>query len=198
MRSPEEETWGHRCRRGWPTGGRTRGRLPDRRLFAQCIDAAAGNARNKDSFVIIRSPMSDASGETPDRLGVNFYGPLGIVGGLGSAARGYLAALTAAGISVSVIPVNEMFVHHASVGKAGPAAQRPRHPISLIQANADSVRRFLHFRSRSLARARYRIRSEEHTSELQSLAYLVCRLLLEKKKKTINKLLSQKKKKKTK
>src|SRR5687767_15657134 len=29
----------------------------------------------------------------------------------------------------------------------------------------------------------YRVRSEEHTSELQSLAYLVCRLLLEKKKK---------------
>src|SRR5687767_15568668 len=30
-----------------------------------------------------------------------------------------------------------------------------------------------------------RCRSEEHTSELQSLAYLVCRLLLEKKKKKI-------------
>src|SRR5687767_15631839 len=30
-------------------------------------------------------------------------------------------------------------------------------------------------------------RSEEHTSELQSLAYLVCRLLLEKKKKNKNK-----------
>src|SRR5205823_9211578 len=30
-------------------------------------------------------------------------------------------------------------------------------------------------------------RSEEHTSELQSLAYLVCRLLLEKKKKKKNK-----------
>src|SRR6266404_9569070 len=30
-------------------------------------------------------------------------------------------------------------------------------------------------------------RSEEHTSELQSLAYLVCRLLLEKKKKLIKK-----------
>src|SRR2546423_3216337 len=29
-------------------------------------------------------------------------------------------------------------------------------------------------------------RSEEHTSELQSLAYLVCRLLLEKKKKDIH------------
>src|SRR2546425_4995016 len=30
------------------------------------------------------------------------------------------------------------------------------------------------------------VRSEEHTSELQSLAYLVCRLLLEKKKKQHN------------
>src|SRR5687767_15359971 len=30
------------------------------------------------------------------------------------------------------------------------------------------------------------LRSEEHTSELQSLAYLVCRLLLEKKKKNIS------------
>src|SRR5687767_15204614 len=29
-------------------------------------------------------------------------------------------------------------------------------------------------------------RSEEHTSELQSLAYLVCRLLLEKKKRRLN------------
>src|SRR2546425_8842130 len=29
------------------------------------------------------------------------------------------------------------------------------------------------------------VRSEEHTSELQSLAYLVCRLLLEKKKKDL-------------
>src|SRR3989441_3913154 len=32
-------------------------------------------------------------------------------------------------------------------------------------------------------------RSEEHTSELQSLAYLVCRLLLEKKKKNISQLI---------
>src|SRR5262245_62297698 len=32
--------------------------------------------------------------------------------------------------------------------------------------------------------ARYPLRSEEHTSELQSLRHLVCRLLLEKKKKT--------------
>src|SRR3989441_8380414 len=36
----------------------------------------------------------------------------------------------------------------------------------------------------ALGRLRPAGRSEEHTSELQSLAYLVCRLLLEKKKKT--------------
>src|SRR5687767_15716066 len=43
-------------------------------------------------------------------------------------------------------------------------------------------------RGRALGVAQRRVRtlarSEEHTSELQSLAYLVCRLLLEKKKKT--------------
>src|SRR3712207_8853103 len=37
-------------------------------------------------------------------------------------------------------------------------------------------------RGRALASPRARLRSEEHTSELQSRQYLVCRLLLEKKK----------------
>src|SRR2546423_10123700 len=39
--------------------------------------------------------------------------------------------------------------------------------------------------------ARFTDRSEEHTSELQSLAYLVCRLLLEKKKKSSSDTRSQ-------
>src|SRR2546425_3753514 len=38
-------------------------------------------------------------------------------------------------------------------------------------------------RSRRISALTASSRSEEHTSELQSLAYLVCRLLLEKKKK---------------
>src|SRR3712207_7245963 len=38
--------------------------------------------------------------------------------------------------------------------------------------------------SRAWPAGRRQIRSEEHTSELQSRQYLVCRLLLEKKKKT--------------
>src|SRR3712207_7173929 len=38
---------------------------------------------------------------------------------------------------------------------------------------------------RPVEEAAHPVRSEEHTSELQSRQYLVCRLLLEKKKKTI-------------
>src|SRR2546425_8390431 len=49
-------------------------------------------------------------------------------------------------------------------------AARPARPIQLVSP----------FRLRNTHRA-FGERSEEHTSELQSLAYLVCRLLLEKK-----------------
>src|SRR2546422_5622520 len=38
----------------------------------------------------------------------------------------------------------------------------------------------------ALVRRLFQLRSEEHTSELQSRLHLVCRLLLEKKKKTLN------------
>src|SRR5687767_15603016 len=44
----------------------------------------------------------------------------------------------------------------------------------------------VHQRAGDGADANRHTRSEEHTSELQSLAYLVCRLLLEKKKNNTN------------
>src|SRR6266853_4050510 len=50
-------------------------------------------------------------------------------------------------------------------------------------------------RARTAACARSPPRSEEHTSELQSQSNLVCRLLLEKKKKQTHQLLSDKKQK---
>src|SRR6478609_10503554 len=50
-------------------------------------------------------------------------------------------------------------------------------------------------RGRGRRTRRGRRRSEEHTSELQSLAYLVCRLLLEKKKYNIFCIFFLKKKK---
>src|SRR5205814_3316805 len=51
---------------------------------------------------------------------------------------------------------------------------------------------------RNLRVSRLGLRSEEHTSELQSLRHLVCRLLLEKKKKTQNYKTDKKKKRSTK
>src|SRR5476651_2212135 len=46
-------------------------------------------------------------------------------------------------------------------------------------------------RGRRVARARRVHRSEEHTSELQSRQYLVCRLLLEKKKRQLQCIISR-------
>src|SRR5258705_6033816 len=51
-----------------------------------------------------------------------------------------------------------------------------------------SPRRVKRVRSNSLARASRPERSEEHTSELQSLRHLVCRPLLEKKKEDLCRL----------
>src|SRR2546429_5637537 len=72
---------------------------------------------------------------------------------------------------------------HGPIGAIGPerrrAPARPRravtHPDRIPGAHA-----------RSPLGRRARKRSEEHTSELQSRLHLVCRLLLEKQKKTTN------------
>src|SRR2546425_6199283 len=60
------------------------------------------------------------------------------------------------------------------------SSPRPRAPVRRSAARTAPS----HRRAAARSRVRPAHRSEEHTSELQSLAYLVCRLLLEKKKKT--------------
>src|SRR5258705_9981207 len=73
-------------------------------------------------------------------------------------------------------------IYTLSLHDALPIYARLCRPADLEDARADDGRAGArHFRRRA-ARAR-RPRSEEHTSELQSLRHLVCRLLLEKKKK---------------
>src|SRR2546425_9322773 len=52
-----------------------------------------------------------------------------------------------------------------------------------VNDQLDAIAPVTKWRRRVLEVADVEDRSEEHTSELQSLAYLVCRLLLEKKKK---------------
>src|SRR5258706_8069144 len=63
-------------------------------------------------------------------------------------------------------------------------ARKIRHPRIGWRPIRAATRRFLAERRLfSCARPAWVFRSEEHTSELQSLTNLVCRLLLEKKKK---------------
>src|SRR3712207_8875345 len=74
----------------------------------------------------------------------------------------------------TLFPYTTLFRSAAATAPAGRAARPPAHPRAAA--------------ARAPARAlsgRPGPRSEEHTSELQSRQYLVCRLLLEKKKKNI-------------
>src|SRR5206468_10946848 len=75
-------------------------------------------------------------------------------------------------------------IHHArqifadGLITAPQLAQRPQSIFSVVD-------RSQHSRAQQVSQlARIHLRSEEHTSELQSRSDLVCRLLLEKKKKT--------------
>src|SRR5438045_7727495 len=71
----------------------------------------------------------------------------------------------------------------AVVGRLASAiAHEIRNPLNYINLTLDHLRTSL-APSDPKKRALVEQRSEEHTSELQSLRHLVCRLLLEKKKK---------------
>src|SRR2546425_9472912 len=90
----------------------------------------------------------------------------------------------------TLFPYTTLFRSHARDARGRPpASARVRDRASPGQGiavhRAGRRRNARRTRAAPLRRARAplrRLRSEEHTSELQSLAYLVCRLLLEKKK----------------
>src|SRR5689334_24497046 len=71
---------------------------------------------------------------------------------------------------------------HRGISPIPPAAHRLRDPDCRAAAPRSRQNE-----TRFCPRPTIRIRSEEHTSELQSQFHLVCRLLLEKKKKKIKK-----------
>src|SRR3712207_8903769 len=75
-----------------------------------------------------------------------------------------------------VMMVNAMFDGMNLVAKEGPLVNE-RAGVSILGENTGAHEEL----------GEFALRSEEHTSELQSRQYLVCRLLLEKKKKHSNK-----------
>src|SRR5687767_15333101 len=81
----------------------------------------------------------------------------------------------------TLFPYTTLFRSHQRLG----AGELDRLDGRRRRPRREGRRRRRRRRRRGDARGRGRVspfRSEEHTSELQSLAYLVCRLLLEKKK----------------
>src|SRR2546425_1983363 len=77
---------------------------------------------------------------------------------------------------MSAVPPLKKNPHHGHA--AAVTSRKSRKPLLLIAPSTDIVSPATPAPNFSNVLA---LRSEEHTSELQSLAYLVCRLLLEKK-----------------
>src|SRR3712207_8822584 len=82
----------------------------------------------------------------------------------------------------TLFPYTTLFRSLAAAGGGGDAGRAARHGLH-HRAHAAALLRFRGDGDETLCRgAAGEVRSEEHTSELQSRQYLVCRLLLEKKK----------------
>src|ERR1035441_1532936 len=78
------------------------------------------------------------------------------------------------------------FELHTGTGRADYVLMGPHGPLCVLEAKREDLDPYdAKEQARAYAenmKAPFVIRSEEHTSELQSLRHLVCRLLLEKKK----------------
>src|SRR2546422_5329047 len=85
----------------------------------------------------------------------------------------------------TLFPYTTLFRSHRQVVGLSAAGREDHLARIRAERRGDPALRFLHAGPRRAPEAKRRIaaRSEEHTSELQSRLHLVCRLLLEKKKK---------------
>src|SRR2546425_9643697 len=80
----------------------------------------------------------------------------------------------------TLFPYTTLFRSPPTLLRPGPTPMDPAFVLALMVNLVAFVLLYGYFTAK---RVRLLRRSEEHTSELQSLAYLVCRLLLEKKNK---------------
>src|SRR5687767_15377071 len=83
----------------------------------------------------------------------------------------------------TLFPYTTLFRSSCLAGRARGLQEVPQQRRVVDDAELGAVEFRMPLHRRDPGAAGVTDRSEEHTSELQSLAYLVCRLLLEKKKK---------------
>src|SRR3712207_7898811 len=80
----------------------------------------------------------------------------------------------------TLFPYTTLFRSEVDVARR--ALDQAQGDVVVLSRLQDSPTRYAAERTQRLVVGRLAVRSEEHTSELQSRQYLVCRLLLEKKK----------------
>src|SRR2546425_6345623 len=145
---------------------------------ASCSDTGCVRTHNEDAILLCEPKDQAVSAQ---------FGWLYL---LADGAGGHAAGEVASQLAVETIAAtyyNCATSRHA-LENAPPSQGRVSHlhgPLADLAAPTMQLQRaFLAAHTRIREVASLKQRSEEHTSELQSLAYLVCRLLLEKKKKT--------------
>lgn len=107
-------------------------------------------------FVRLAKPFLRAWQAPPvTPCGVNFVGPVEMASGLGTSARGYVAALDEAGVPVSVQPWRAGFEAQQRVPFH--RQEGPLHPINLIHLNPDMSHIWLHQLSDLMQSQRYNI-----------------------------------------
>src|SRR5438034_74031 len=191
-----------RCRRCFESGsGRaaragTLGRAAGAARGGRHGRLAAGHARPGGARSARRAARRVAHRERAAVAARN-DGRLGISRALGAPPRRVLLRPTPAGAVCVGAPL-EPDRADEGLRRARELRSRGTRPPRLVGAGPHAAVRLVRARvdgARARPRARSRgTRSEEHTSELQSHSDLVCRLLLEKKKKQITKQIEKKKK----
>ena len=68
--------------------------------------------------------------------GINWLGPVDRASGLGTAARGYVAACAATGLPVRAVPLDRIFAHQAAVPGPPPGPVQD-FPVTVFHVNAD-------------------------------------------------------------
>src|SRR3712207_6966630 len=86
----------------------------------------------------------------------------------------------------TLFPYTTLFRSDRVFHLAGVVSLRDSDADLMFEVNVDGTRTVMEEALRADVERAVHMRSEEHTSELQSRQYLVCRLLLEKKKTVIN------------
>ena len=133
--------------------------LVEGRRSRSIFDALFGDQASRAAVTVTptESPSAMAPRGVSRRFGVNFFGPVTIASGLGSAGRGYLAALARAKVLTRVVPIVEGFQHQRQLQYPIAAPSKEPFALTLMHLNADTTSLALRLFPEEFSEHRYRI-----------------------------------------